>query len=295
MGYLYANLPFAPGSRLTGVWTLPDRYDATADCLAYGQLVWLGSGQDPDVESDFLSAHVPFAIGGLHGVGPDGEPWTYLVQVMPADAAQLVDTSNAYWPMVDAMQRALRFNYAAEGFPLDQGWTREELVAVYEQSGVPEAQVADWSVTELAKGLLAECCSVPLSRLADGWATGCVFPDLEHDCEQDVFADTFALWTTGQLNPPEPVPVDDEEAEDDGDADDDVRVPRRLPNVRVVTRYSWPKKRLRRWKTLKLRLVAVDEGWTVKEVRRMTRKQLIRALSTPHRRPFHLRPVRASS
>ena len=205
MGHLYSALPFEPGSRLTGVWTLPDRYDADTECLAYGQLVLLGSGQDPEVESDFLTAHLPFAIGGLHGVRPDGEPWTYLLQAMPSDAAQLVDTSNAYWPMVDALERALRFNYAARSSWADQGWTRDDLATVYEMAGVPAAQVADWIVTDFLKGLLAECCSIPLTVLAEGRSAGCAFPGIEHDCQADVFNDVFARWTTGQLNPPEPV------------------------------------------------------------------------------------------
>jgi hypothetical protein len=289
MGYLYDELRFAPGSRLTGVWTLPDRYEADTSCLAYGQLVRLGSGQDPEVESDFLSAHLPFAVGGLHGVGPDGEPWTYLLQAMPADAARLVDTANDYWPMVDAVERALRFNYSAGRTWVDQGWTRDGLVAIYRADGIDEEELVDWSVVELLKGLLAECCYVPLRWLVEGRARGCAFPDIEHDCQLDVFSDAFALWTTGVLSPPEPVErgTGDEDEEDD----DEVGGPRHLPPI--TTGYAWPRKRLRRWKTLKLRLVAVEEGWSVKRARRMTRKQLIRALATPHRR--RVRPVRAPS
>jgi len=275
---------------MTGVWTVPDRY-GHIDCLGYGQLVRLGPGQDGAVEADFLAAHLPFAAGSIHGVGPDGEPWVYLIQVMPRDGAKLVATDNPYWPMVDALERSLRFNFGAQTVAwADQGWTREDLVEIYEHAGVPRDRTASWSMSELIKGLMAECCYVPLAQVADGYSSRCAFPNRDHECQSDVFADVFMLWTTGQLNAPEQAtqrPDDDDE-----DSQDHHRAPRRLPPIQ--TRFAWRKKKLRRWKTLRLRLVAVEEGWTVKEATRMTRRQLIRALSTPHRRPVHPRAVRAS-
>ncbi len=30
------------------------------------------------------------------------------------------------------------------------------------------------------------------------------FPDVDHDCEHDVFTDVFARWDGGHLNPEEP-------------------------------------------------------------------------------------------
>lgn len=66
------------------------------------------------------------------------------------------------------------------------------------------AHIDDWTVPDLLMGLLAECCYVPLPDIVAGRITQCAFPDVDHNCEHDVFTDVFARWDAGHLNPEEP-------------------------------------------------------------------------------------------
>jgi hypothetical protein len=110
---------------------------------------------------------------------------------------------NPYWPLFDGMRRALRFN-AEAAVVLERGWTSGELLGVYAGQGVHLGDVDDWTVLDLLMGLLAECCYVPLSDIVGGRIIQCAFPDVDHDCEHDVFTDVFARWDGGHLNPEEP-------------------------------------------------------------------------------------------
>ena len=42
---------------------------------------------------------------------------------------------------------------------------------------------------------------VPLWQIAAGRVVQCAFPDVDHDCEHDVFRDVFAMWAAGRLTP----------------------------------------------------------------------------------------------
>lgn len=295
MAYLYDTIPFQPGSRLTGVWTVPPAC-TDLNALALMSMVILGSDQDAHVESDFLTAHLPYAIGGLHGVDSCGTPWVLLVQVMPYDAANIVDSAHAHWPMADAVDRALTLNDQASlvwGHLL----TRPRLLEAYRYQDVTDGEADGWTVAELLVGLLAECCYDNLPDIVTLAPHGCPFPDEEHECQVDTFRDIFAMWSSGALNPPEP---DDDESEDD-DVDDpwnddqepEVATPprrlarkqiRKLPLPRSGYTRAWKKSKLRSWKTSRLRLVAVEQGWSAKKAAKMDRKKLIKALSTPRRR-----------
>ena len=209
MGYFFTEFWFEPGSRMTGIWTAESRVDPSGDLVAFAHKIELGQDQDGSVEADFLGAHLPFHSGGFHGVGPDGHPWAVMLQVAPKAAAALVGSTNPSWPMVDGMERALHYNGEATS-EAERGWTRNDLLEVYAGQGVALAAVADWSVPDLLLGLLAECCYVPLEGIVAGRVVQCAFPDLDHDCEHDVFRDVFAMWTTGHLNPEE-VPLDDDQ------------------------------------------------------------------------------------
>lgn len=202
MSVLFSSFSYEPGSRMTGIFTTGGRLDTETDLLVWATKVQLGANQDGSVEADFLQAHLPFCFGGFHGVGPDGDPWTVMLQVAPAPAARLVNAIDPYWPMADGLDRALAWNLEA-AIEEAYGWDRSALVAAYEHQGVDPVAVAEWSVPDLMQGLLAECCNVALDQVVAGRLTQCAFPDLDHDCEHDVFRDVFAMWTTGRLNPPE--------------------------------------------------------------------------------------------
>lgn len=199
MGYFYNEFPFPAGSRLTGLWTAPLRVDAAQEVVATATLVQLGRLQHDVVESDFLSAHLPFHLGGFHGMGPDGWPWTVLLQLAPVSAAGLV-AADPFWPMVDGLSRALSLNGEATLVEhLEVG--RDDTVGIYQDNGVEASTIDDWNLAELLLGLLAECCYVPLPQIVAGRITQCAFPDLIHDCQRDVFGDVFSMWAMGELTP----------------------------------------------------------------------------------------------
>ena len=105
--------------------------------------------------------------------------------------------------MFDGMKRALRFNPEASVM-LERGWTSDELLRCHAGQGVDPARVDDWTVPEFLMGLLAECCYVPLPDIVAGRVIQCAFPDVNDDCEHDVFTDVFARWDAGHLKPEEP-------------------------------------------------------------------------------------------
>lgn len=280
MPYLYDTVPFEAGSRLTGVWTVPPECD-DLEALALISLVTLGRDQDPHLESDFLTAHLPYAIGGIHGVDPYGTPWALMVQVMPETAAQIVPTACASWPTADAINRVLTLNDQA-ALDWDRPLDRSHLLQAYHERGVSQDQLEDWTLADLLVGLLTECCYDDLPDIVALAPSGCPFPDDEHECQHDTFRDVFAMWSSGALNPPEP-------EDDDEDEESSIRatarriaikkIPETLRPRSTYTR-TWKKSKLRTWKTSRLRLVAVEQGWSAKKASKMNRKTLIRALST---------------
>jgi hypothetical protein len=283
VGFIYNEIWFESGSRLTGVWQWrwPGADDAD-DLLVLLSKVSLGEGQDGALESDFLSSHVPWAFGGIHGVGPDGAPWVIVVQVAPASASDLVSSGNPWWCMVDALDRTVDFNAEAE-VRTHLGLSRTDLIRAYVEAGVPVESLGDWSVPDLVLGLLAECTYVPLQQIVAGAVTGCSLPDIDHECQHDPFRDAFAAWMAGLVaSPPEPYEEERQgEGDDEESGPDDWTPPRRLPHPNV--RWSWKKGHLRKWSTDRLRLQAVEEGWSAKKARKASRRKLVKYLSTPHR------------
>ncbi len=268
MAHLFDTFWFEPGSRMTGMFTARAGAETDADVVVLATQVQLGRDQDGSVECDFLQSLLPFSCGGFHGVGPDRDPWAVLLQIAPATAASLVGADDPAWPMVDAMDRALRFNPEAQ-VQDEARWTRSDLLDIYEQAGVEPAAVAEWPTADLLHGLLAECCYVELEQVVAGRLTQCAFPDLDHECEHDVFRDVFAMWTTGQLTPPEEPPTAP------------VFPPTR-PRGNTVNA-GWPKSKLREMTTSQLRKIG-SLTWGKRKVDRMKRKELIRRLSKPHPR-----------
>lgn len=206
MAYLFEQFWFEDQSRVTGVWVWPNPIGANTEAVVIAHLIDLGEGQDGVVESDFLSSHLPFAAGGLHGIGPDGSPWVLMFQIAPVSAAAAVSSQNAFWPLVDGMDRALHYNVEAQ-IRQTWGWTRDGLLQVYSENGIDPSLLDHWTVIDLTKGLTAEACNVGLTDIVEGKQSGCAFAGIEHDCQGDVFNDVFARWMSGNLTPSEPEPV----------------------------------------------------------------------------------------
>jgi hypothetical protein len=206
-------------------------------------LVVFPPDQDPVVESDFMCSHLPFHVGGFHGVFPDGQGWMVVLQKAPASASLVqMAASDPHWALVDSIQRALRFNYGAEALDFAE-FTPDFLVRYCIGAGADADVVTDWTVSELLWGLLAECCNVSIAEVAAGYKEGCAFPSREHDCQVDVFRDVFALWTTRALSGPEP---DLDDVFDGGPAPEFVR---------------WTRKQLKKLKKRDLMRMAIADGW----------------------------------
>lgn len=226
MTHLYNRLQFPPESRMRGIWTRSDAPTPTDDDIVLGHLIRLPGDQDSDVESDFLTSHLPFNVGGFSGVYADGSPWVFVLQVCPAAAGALVGRPDeALWVMRDAMHRALRFNHEAwiDG---ELAWNRTLLRMAYGEDGLDTDALTSWPVVDLVRGLLAECCYVDLSDIVAGYADGCAFPGVQHDCTGDVFTDVFQRWSLGELSVPEPPDYEDEVV--DGEDDEELVVTRDL-------------------------------------------------------------------
>jgi hypothetical protein len=223
MTHLFNRLQFPGYSRITGIWTNQAWTGRTDSDVAVGHLIRLPWDQDPSLEGSFLCSHLPFHVGGFSGLYPDGSPWLFILQVAPADASALVGEDDTLWTLRDGLSRALRFNHEA-GVVDELAWDRDGLGFAYAEAGVGEAEIADWSVSDLMRGLLTECCYVELFDVVDGYSDGCAFPGIEHDCTGDVFTDVFARWAQGLLATPDPDP----DLQDGGDDDLELVVSREL-------------------------------------------------------------------
>jgi len=217
MTHFYNRLLFPPDSRMTGIWSNSWVDDPMGDEVAMGHLISFPDNQDAGLESDFLSSHMPFNVGGFSGLYPDGTPWMFILQKAPADGSRrLMREEDPNWLMKDSLQRALRFNYEAT-IEDELTWTRGGLEFAYAREGIETDDIADWTTADLIRGLLTECCYVELSDIVDRHAAGCAFPDIEHDCTGDVFTDVFARWGIGLLQRPE----SPDNHEDNNDFDED--------------------------------------------------------------------------
>lgn len=267
MPLLFNSVEFPSMSRMTGIWTNSTHDPDSGDDVTLAQMIVFPPDQDPVVESDFLCSHLPFQVGGFHGVFPNGQGWMVVLQKAPASASLVqMAATDPHWALVDSIERALRFNYGAEATDFAT-YAPNILVRYYAQAGADPDVVADWSVTQLLWGLLAECCNVSLADLASGYDAGCAFPDREHDCQGDVFRDVFALWTTQALNDPEP---DLDVVYGSGDDESFER---------------WTRKELKRIKRRKLVRMAVADGWDLSDVAAVPKAVLITMMIDAQSRP----------
>lgn len=197
MAFLFDIAPLPSGCRHTFVWDDRRRGHERTGQTVTAHFVVLPGDQHADIESDFVSSHLPFSIGGVAGTFPDGSPWLLVLQLAASPPERPWFRSEELRVLDQAMRRIEDLNPGAEADE-PEAWSRDELVAVYESRDVNPLQLQLWSTAELVAGLLAECCGTPLVTVADGFLSGCAFPDLAHPCEQDVFLDVFARWQGGR-------------------------------------------------------------------------------------------------
>lgn len=196
MAILFNLAPLAEGSRLTHVWDNRRISQERTGQTVSAHFVRLPQDQHADIESDFVSSHLPFSLGGAAGVLPDGEPWLLVLQQAAAFSGAPLSMSEEMGILHHALWRAMSFNPGAET-GRGMAWRREDLAA-YRDRGVELTSLELWTVGDLVTGLLAECCGSALVSLADRFISGCAFPSETHACQHDVFLDIFARWQQGQ-------------------------------------------------------------------------------------------------
>lgn len=274
MAYLLGALAVEPGSHLAGV--RQHGTPAVAGAVV-AQLIALGGGQDPDVEVDFLSAHLPLHLASLQGSDPHGSPWVLMLQAGTEQAAGLLGTDNVYWPMTDATDRALQYNREGQ-VKHERGWRHADLIEIYGRAGVEADAVADWTVVELGLGLVAECCYVPLTQIVAGRAQGCAFPNLDHECTQEVFSDIFRMWAQAHSSPEESALID---ADDYLLGWDGPAPAYAAAKAGAEVLYYWPEADLKKMSTKELRKLAARCKWGKRKTGSLKRKELTKMLSTP--------------
>ena len=184
---------FQEGARRTGIWSKFEPAITGTGNLAAFYYIDIPADQDVEVESSFLSAFLPFYVGGFYGNNPDGSQWIVIALVGPFHQDyDFVFANSSLDTLLNSLDRALSFNSEAEA-RADQIYKHEDLIGIYTEQGIDGAAL-DWPTSDLAFGLLAETCGVPLEQIVAGYAGKCAYPDTEHICESSVFLDVFATW-----------------------------------------------------------------------------------------------------
>ena len=190
---LAESFPFQEGARKTGIWSESNPAVSGTENLVGFYFIQIPSDQDVELEAYFLSPFLPFEVGGLYGNSPDGSQWIIFAMVGPS--YKEFDGLMAESPLSnfqESLDRALSFNLEAHALA-DRLFSHEELMGVYTER-VKNASLADWPTSDLALGLIAEICDVPLEQIVAGYSRNCAYPDADHECQSNVFLDVFASW-----------------------------------------------------------------------------------------------------
>lgn len=190
MPYFFDALNFLSSGRLFTIWYTADRlWPAEEELVFLGQFVRLPANQLLDIESDFLTSHLPYRRAGFGGRDRVDDPWLFVVQAAPASGPH----GNPMTAMKAAMDAALVYN-AGAFVSHDFRWDRAALLDIYADRGVEAAQVEHWTTLDLLRGLLAEVAGPSLDTLVAGYPD-CAFPGTVHACQENVFDDAITAWT----------------------------------------------------------------------------------------------------
>lgn len=200
MTYFFDELDFLAGGRLTDLWYTRDRLWADdTDLVVLGQYIQLPSGQHVDLESDFVTHHLPLRRAGFGGIDTENNPWLFVLQAAPRSmSSELFDAdADPYAVLRQSMDSALIYNARAE-VTVEGEWDRSALSEVYAVNGVAPEDIEQWTTLDLLQGLLAELTGVDLRTIVAGYPD-CAIPDRSHTCQHDVFDDLMTAWANGQL------------------------------------------------------------------------------------------------
>lgn len=200
MSFLANSLPFESETRMTYVWTKSRDEEQTKNSLVTVHLILIDEYQDCDVESTIITRFLPFHTGGFSGVDRHGRPWMVVIQHSQYDdSSKLAQKQGPFWALQNSLERALQHSPSARVM-VENRYTRDELLEIYEFDGLSTGRTFTWSTAELIYGLLAELCDVPLPHVVNGYAIQCAFPNIEHECENNVFSDVFSRWMLRAIN-----------------------------------------------------------------------------------------------
>jgi hypothetical protein len=192
----HADLPVGAGLR--GVWSshlsVLDTEEAPA--LGTGYLMYLPSDSDPYVEATHLETFIEFCAGGVHGQLPNGDYWMFVFLIEPYELAMEEfgvfnegDLSHRLFNRVPLLERIGR---RVSGIAFDSDQLREDLCEYLPRQ--LHSEIANWTFPELIMGIQTQLCNVELRTVVSCRVSQCAYPDTEHDCQHDVFADVFAHW-----------------------------------------------------------------------------------------------------
>lgn len=204
--FLAELLEVSPYDRLTGIrLSRPEPAYTEAGGVLTLDLLSLPQDHEADVDGSLVDRFLPYGLGGFHGRADDGGEWIVIAQYGPPKdqgsfgVARWSQPSGRREPSApeagpetcSSLSRALQLAHVPP-FPcaaaaLDQ----RSLVEPFPDPDV----VADWSVDQLYRALLAELCGMPLDVIVQLTPLGCGFPNDAHECQGDVTSDVFARWS----------------------------------------------------------------------------------------------------
>jgi hypothetical protein len=201
MAYFWGELDFLEGGRFTTVSYMALRqwpHEVDKEIVLLGQFIWLPPGQHVDLEEDFLGSHLPYRRAMFGGVDNIDEPWLFAIQAAPRSVVHDVFGPDAdpYEVMREAMTNALEYNAGAH-VAMEAIWDRRDLKRIYRARSIHKRHVQGWSTFDLLRGLLAELTGADLGDIVAGYPE-CAFAGRRHECQHDVFDDTFVAWAARQ-------------------------------------------------------------------------------------------------
>jgi len=198
MALLMTKFKWTEGTSLRGVWSSKLDLSETEESPLLGCAYYLrlSGDSDPFMEATNFEAFLPLCAGGVHGAFPDGSYWMVLFQIEPADSPYelfgITEESDLLARQLQRVPFLKAIGTVDDRWYFDTDELRSELSTYV--SLKQAKSMKDWSMFELLKALQTQLCSVTLEQVVTGRITQCAYPDLDHDCQHDVFSDVFAQW-----------------------------------------------------------------------------------------------------
>ncbi len=187
-------LQVSGSERLTGIYRTGRGVGGTEDMVAVFHYVSFNELAHAEVETSFLTAHLPFCVVAAQGVDAHRIPWAIVVQILPLEAHV---TLGGPWRAVETARQELHHAMWRVGDVMvlaESVTTRADLVRLLHERGIRRHEISDWSVEDLALMGISELANAPLQAIATGRLTGCASPEIDHDCPRDVFNCVFGRW-----------------------------------------------------------------------------------------------------